>query len=465
MNFGLRFVPAGRSIVLAYTTSLWLVPLALMSGERIGPWRAAGVVLDLAGVALLCNPLALDWTNGDVVAGNVFLSLAALSWALAIFHARRHAWRLSPLEVLPWQFLVPAVLLTVMALLSEPSSGLATEGRGIVPLIYFGPIAASAAIWAAISVARAAHAHHLARLSGRAGARHDRLDPPARRDDIGRFGRWCGTYLDECRQCRRGQCATLSAEQPNPTAFSLSMCSTLVFVPTRRGVPPLHSAPMRTLYHLWLSPFSRKVRVALREKKLDFEMKIEKVWERRPDFLALNPTGQVPVFVDEDGTAIADSGAICEYLEEVYPEPVLFGTTPRARAEVRRLIAWFDLKFARDVTANLVGEKMMKRLMARGEPSSAAIRAGLRNIHEHLDYIGYLADRRNWLAGDEFSMADIAAGAHLSAVDYIGDVPWDAHARAREWYARLKSRPSFRPLLADHIPGIAPPAHYADLDF
>ena len=222
---------------------------------------------------------------------------------------------------------------------------------------------------------------------------------------------------------------------------------------------------MRTLYHLWLSPYSRKVRVVLKEKKLDFEMKLEKVWERRPDFLAMNPAGEVPVLVDEDGAVIADSGAICKYLEETHVDPPLLGRNPKERAEVRRLIAWFDLKFGREVMQNLVGEKMMKRVLGLGEPSSTAIRAGLHNIHYHLDYIGYLTDRRNWLAGEAFSLADIAAGAQLSAVDYIGDVPWDHHPRAREWYARLKSRPSFRPLLADHIPGVPPPAHYADLDF
>lgn len=222
---------------------------------------------------------------------------------------------------------------------------------------------------------------------------------------------------------------------------------------------------MRTLYHLWLSPYSRKVRTVLREKKLDFEMKVERVWERRPEFLAMNPAGQVPVLVDEDGLVVVDSVAICEYLEELHPEPILYGRSAGERAEVRRLGAWFDLKFGREVTRNLVGEKIMKRFLGLGEPSSGAIRAGLQNIHYHLEYIGYLADRRNWLAGDDFSLADIAAGAQLSCVDYIGDVPWDQHPRAREWYARLKSRPSFRPLLADHIPGVPPPAHYADLDF
>ncbi|MGQ0665162.1 MAG: glutathione S-transferase family protein [Pseudomonadota bacterium] len=222
---------------------------------------------------------------------------------------------------------------------------------------------------------------------------------------------------------------------------------------------------MRTLYHLWLSPFCRKVRVVLKEKNLAFEMKVEKVWERRPEFLALNPAGTVPVLVEEDGTVAPESGAICEYLEEVYAERRLIGDTAQARIEVRRLVAWFDLKFAREVSDNLLEEKIMKRFLGLGEPNSAAIRAGYANIHYHLEYIGWLAERRKFLAGDQFSLADIAAAAHLSALDYLGDVPWEKYERAKDWYARIKSRPSFRPLLADHIPGAPPPKHYADLDF
>jgi glutathione S-transferase len=222
---------------------------------------------------------------------------------------------------------------------------------------------------------------------------------------------------------------------------------------------------MRILYHHWLSPAARKVRVVLAEKKLPFELRLEKESDRRPEFLALNPAGEVPVLVEEDGEVICDGGAICEYLEETRPETPLLGDTPVERAETRRLAAWFDGKFGREVTDNLVGEKLMKRLSGQGYPHAQAIRAGLANIHYHLDYIAYLAERRTWLAGDGFSLADIAAGVHLSTVDYLGDVPWDDHPEARIWYARIKSRPSFRPLLADSVPGAPPPPHYADLDF
>ena len=222
---------------------------------------------------------------------------------------------------------------------------------------------------------------------------------------------------------------------------------------------------MRVLYHQWLTPAARKVRVVLAEKNLDFTLKAEKFWERREEFLALNPAGEVPVLIEPDGTVLAETGAIIEYLDEVYREKMLIGINPIDRAEVRRLSAWFDAKMQLEVTENLLGEKLMKRLLGGGQPNSLAIRAGHANLPYHLDYIGYLTERRRWLAGENFSLADITAAAHLSALDYLGDVPWDDHEPAKEWYARIKSRPSFRPLLADHIPGAAPPKHYADLDF
>lgn len=213
---------------------------------------------------------------------------------------------------------------------------------------------------------------------------------------------------------------------------------------------------MRTLFHLWLHPFSRKVRVAMAEKNLEFELQVEKIWERRTEFLALNPAGDVPVLLEQDGTTLANSQVICEYLEEVYPEHNLLGHDPVQRAETRRLISWFDSKFNKEVTQNLVGEKLMKPFLKLGEPHGPSIRAGHANIHYHLDYIGFLTEKRRWLAGDQFSLADIAAAAHLSTIDYIGDVPWEEHEAAREWYDEIKARPSFEPLLQDRIPGFSP---------
>lgn len=222
---------------------------------------------------------------------------------------------------------------------------------------------------------------------------------------------------------------------------------------------------MRVLYHLPLSPFSRKVRLVLAEKRLPFELQVEKVWERREGYLELNPANTVPTLVEENGLVIPDSGVICEYLEETYPEPSLLGADPAERIETRRLVAWFDGKFAQEVTRNLLGEKFMKRLLGRGNPDAGALRAGYANLRHQLEYIGWLAETRRWLSGDTLSLADFTVAAHLSALDFASDVDWTVSAAARDWYARMKSRPSFRAVLADQVPGVTPPPHYADLDF
>ncbi len=222
---------------------------------------------------------------------------------------------------------------------------------------------------------------------------------------------------------------------------------------------------MRVLFYQQLSPFCRTVRLVLAEKKLEFALEIEKVWERRETFLALNPAGEVPVLLQEDGTALADTVAICEYLDECHPEPPLIPGEPTARAEMRRLVGWFNGRFWDEVTRHLVEEKLYRRFVGGGGPDTSAIRAGIANIHHHLDYIAYLTDARKWLAGDQLSLADFSAAAHLSCLDYMDHVPWAEHEGAKDWYARIKSRPSFRPLLTDAVPGIAAPAHYAELDF
>ena len=221
------------------------------------------------------------------------------------------------------------------------------------------------------------------------------------------------------------------------------------------------------LYHHPFSPPSRRVRLALAEKNVTCELVLEMPWDPSPVLLGLNPAAEVPVLVitqNNDQQILCDAQAICEYLEETHAGSLL-GRTPLERAEARRLIGWFDHKMQTEVTDMLVGEKALKRMCGYGEPDSAIIRAGCANIRGHLDYIGWLTERRNWLAGEMLTLADLAAGAHLSVIDYLGDVPWDAFPLAKEWYARLKSRPSFRSILGDHIPGFPPPKHYADLDF
>jgi glutathione S-transferase len=221
---------------------------------------------------------------------------------------------------------------------------------------------------------------------------------------------------------------------------------------------------MRRLYHQPLSPFCRKIRLVLAEKKIEVELVDEKPWERRMDFLRMNPAQQVPV-LRIDSLVLCDSAAIFEYLEERYPEPALLPKSAAGRAEARRLAAWFDDKFHREVTANLLYERVNKKLARAGYPESEKIKAGMTNIKYHLDYIGWLIERRRWLAGDEMTIADFAAAAHLSCLDYTSDVDWTRNAELHAWYSKIKSRPAFRSILADLVPGFVPPQHYADLDF
>jgi glutathione S-transferase len=221
---------------------------------------------------------------------------------------------------------------------------------------------------------------------------------------------------------------------------------------------------MIRLFHVPLSPFCRKVRLSLAEKKIEVELVEERYWLQDADFLRRNPAGKVPV-LRMDGLMLAESAAICEYVEERHPEPPLMPKTPEGRYEVRRLVGWFDDKFHHEVTSKLLYERVNKKLMGQGYPDSGNVKAGARAIKFHIDYLGWLLDQRRWLAGDSMTLADFAAAAHLSALDYISDVDWNRNQNVKDWYAKIKSRPAFRSLLADQVPGFPPPAHYSDLDF
>jgi len=220
---------------------------------------------------------------------------------------------------------------------------------------------------------------------------------------------------------------------------------------------------MRLVYHLPLSPLCRKVRLVLAEKRLAFGLSSDRL--EPEELFKLNPSGLLPVLVESNGEKIVESNAIVEFLEEIEPDPPMIPGDAYLRAEVRRMAAWFDTKFMSEVSGPIVYEKLDKRVMRLGQPDMSVIRRSLDSLRGHLDYLGDLIERRRWLAGDELSVADLAAAAHISCLDYFGDVPWSQHPRAKEWYQRIKSRPSFRPLMADHLPGIPPPRHYADLDF
>ena len=227
---------------------------------------------------------------------------------------------------------------------------------------------------------------------------------------------------------------------------------------------------MPILHHYPFCPNSRFVRIVLAEIGLEPELREERPWERRTEYLGINPAGSTPTLVDGDVVA-PGAAVIAEYLDETRGRALngrrLLPEAPSARVEVRRLLDWFLGKFEEEVTGHLVTEKIWKRFMGPqgGPPDMHAIRAARANLRYHLKYIGYLIAGRNWLAGDDLTYADLAAAAHLSCADYLGDVPWDEDETAKSWYARVKSRPALRAVLADRVPGMAPAAHYADLDF
>jgi glutathione S-transferase len=241
-------------------------------------------------------------------------------------------------------------------------------------------------------------------------------------------------------------------------------------------------SPRYLLTQYRLCPHSRSIRLALAELGIEPHLVEERPWEARPELLALNPSGELPVLEIEGGLVLAGAYSISEYLGETQSAhragepapgddlptgPLLFSGLPVERAEVRRLTDWFHNKLFRDVTRELLSEKVYARLAAGGpiSPDPETLRAVRANLRYHQSYIGHRADRRNWLAGNALSFADLAAGAHLSSIDYLGDVPWEYFPSAKSWYQRLKSRPSFRSLLADRLPGTPPAECYADLDF
>jgi glutathione S-transferase len=227
---------------------------------------------------------------------------------------------------------------------------------------------------------------------------------------------------------------------------------------------------MPRLYHFALDPYGRRLRLALAEYGVDAQMVDEKPWAPSAQLLQQNPMGLAPVYVEDGGIAVVSPDAIAEYLEETLGGTrKLIPGNAATRAEVRRLVNWFDVKFYTDVTEPILTEKVISRFVAlqgsSGSPNMARVRNARQALKGHLDYIGALSEERSFLAGEELSNADLAAAAHISAIDYLGDVPWAEHPVAQIWYMRIKSRPSFKVLLSDTIPGVPASSHYSNLDF
>lgn len=221
---------------------------------------------------------------------------------------------------------------------------------------------------------------------------------------------------------------------------------------------------MVLLIHHTSSPFSRKIRIQMAEKRILAVLKEEEPWNLSKDVYKLNPAGTLPIFL-YDGNFICGNYAVSEYLEDFIKEIKLLPDDLKQRAETRRIIEWFDIKFYDDVYRKIVHEKIHKRFAKNMAPDSKILKIGYNNLNYHMEYIDWLTEKNHYLAGDFFSLADIAAAAHLSILDYLGDIPWDNYNNAKLWYSKIKSRPSFKDILKDTIKGILPSKHYANLDF
>ena len=223
---------------------------------------------------------------------------------------------------------------------------------------------------------------------------------------------------------------------------------------------------MWILYQFPLCPFSRKVRLLLGEKGEGYELVRENPWERRDEFVDLNPAAQTPLLVENERTiTLMDSTTICEYFEETIARAPMISGTAINRAEIRRLNTWFDEQFYAKVVVPLMHERMLKRILQRQAPDGAALRSAMKAANQLLDYTDWLLDHRNWMAGATLSLADLAGAAHISVADYLGGIDWRGHQSTKAWYSGLKSRPSFRPLLAERMEGVPPPDYYDQVDF
>jgi glutathione S-transferase len=222
---------------------------------------------------------------------------------------------------------------------------------------------------------------------------------------------------------------------------------------------------MRKLYHYPICPLSRQARVYLKELDITFDLIKEEYWCRRPEFMSINPAGGLPILAESFGLVVAGIYPITEYLYDKYPNFVFMDEDSETKCEIRRLLNWFNDKFYNEVTKILIDEKVIRLLSRLGGPRTERLRAMKLNLTHHLKYLSSLLEKQDYVMAERITCADIAAACHLSVIDYFGEIYWDHWPVVRHWYAILKSRPSFRPLLQDQVAGFVPAGGYADLDF
>lgn len=225
---------------------------------------------------------------------------------------------------------------------------------------------------------------------------------------------------------------------------------------------------MRTLFYYPLHAFSRIVRVMLGEKQLECKLVHESPWNLSEQLLKSNRFGSLPALIDVNGTSVSGIYSIVEYLEESYPEQNLLGRNAMQRMESRQIASWFALDFFHEVYCPILNEKIIKRFKSKAvnTPNPAIIRNASHKIPKYMGHLSYLLTKRSWLAGNEFTIADIFASSFLSVLDYLSTLKWMNYDDSiLTWYVRIKSRKSFRGLLADSVPNMPPDPLYAKLDF
>lgn len=225
---------------------------------------------------------------------------------------------------------------------------------------------------------------------------------------------------------------------------------------------------MYKIYHQTICPFSRKVRILLGAKNIEFELAEENFWERRKEFITMNTMGTVPVLFNiNSGDIIPCSSVIVEYLNEKYPDGYDYiGSSVAQRVEARRLQYWFDHKFFNEVSKVILDERYFNRFL-KNRPSANPNKIMIckSNMEVHFSYMEYLLSKRQYLAGDQITIADFAAAGQISSLDYFGDINWRNYNVIKEWYCLIKSQQGFKGVLADKIPGVLPPLWYNKLDF
>lgn len=219
---------------------------------------------------------------------------------------------------------------------------------------------------------------------------------------------------------------------------------------------------MNSLRHYPLCPLSRQIRVLLKEIGQEVELINEEYWLRSDTLLKLNPAGELPILTIEDGI-ICGVYSILEYLQETHA--ILMPSEALVRANVRRMIAWFNYKFYNEVSKHLLNEKLIRFMLRSGAPDTSVLNIVRKNITGHLNYCTRVISANGNLAAEQLSVADIVAASHISVVDYFGEIDWSKYPALKDWYMIIKSRPSFRILLSDYVVGIIPAKHYAVLDF